>query len=68
MPHSGYQQPCLHLQARSDIESGVGATLRINDDSIGSRLDIWSGIMPHNKAPQLTANPLRRLSAAELGR
>jgi hypothetical protein len=31
-------------------------------------VDIWSGIMPHNKALQLTANPLRGLSAAELGR
>jgi hypothetical protein len=25
-------------------------------------------VMPHNKALQLTANPLRGLSAAELGR
>jgi len=68
MSHSGYQQPCSHLQARSDIENGVDATLRINNDCVGSRVDIWSGIMPHNKALQLTANPLRGLSAAELGR
>ena len=47
--------------------------IRVSDSErrrrVASRLKMLEHVvMPHNKALQLTANPLRGLAAAELGR